>query len=465
MSMAYHPEQETPVAPELAAAVMDVPRLSQFGGLWSIYEPSFHEQIGRLHRMGLANHVAAVRGRAIEDAPLYELAPGAENVAIVSLIGPITKYGSSLTVGVVRMRQALRAVGNAEGVDAVVLMVDSPGGSTAGIDDLAAEVRKLAATKPVVAYIEDLGASAAYYVASQASEIVANAGALVGSIGVYTVVEDWSAFFAREGVKVKVVRAGEFKGAGAWGTEVTEAQIAEIQRTVNGINDLFVAAVAGGRKLSKEAASKLADGRIHLAAAAKEQGLIDRVATLDDVIRGLRSSPRSSRGRAASMETDPMSNEGLKTATGTESPPAAGAAVKPAVLAELKAAIVGADAAFLIDSLEKSLTVSQAQTAWIAKQNDLLAQEHKKVEVLEAAAKKPGVDAVGVGRKTNAARDAEADAGEGGDVITQWEALRVAKIKAGKRPDVAMRELVREHRELHEECLKAYNALPLRRVG
>ena len=85
--------------------------------------------------------------------------------------------------------------------------------------------------------------------------------------------------------------------------------------------------------------------------------------------------------------------------------------------------------------------------------------------MLEAAAKKPGVDAVGVGRKTNAARDAEADAGEGGDVITQWEALRVAKIKAGKRPDVAMRELVREHRELHEECLKAYNALPLRRVG
>jgi ClpP class serine protease len=99
-------------------------------------------------------------------------------------------------------------------------------GSYPGRTNWQADVREANKKKPVTAYIEDLGASAAYWVASQAGKIYSNEPGFVGSIGTYLVVEDWSG--AAEGAwasKVHVVKAGEFKGAGYPGTPVTDAQL------------------------------------------------------------------------------------------------------------------------------------------------------------------------------------------------------------------------------------------------
>src|SRR5690606_11729959 len=112
-------------------------------------------------------------------------------------------------------------------------------------------------------------------------EIVASPHAQVGSIGTYLVVQDWSALFERAGVKTHVVRAGAFKGAGAFGAEVTEEQLQEFQRVVNSINEGFVASVGRGRRLGIERARELADGRLWSARKARELGLVDRVASFD----------------------------------------------------------------------------------------------------------------------------------------------------------------------------------------
>ncbi len=234
-----------------------------------------------------ARHVAARQAQAEEgDSRPYRMDRG---VAVLSLEGPMTKRPTSMSwmfggTSTIEMRQALRAAERDPEVASVLLVVDSPGGQVAGTSDLAADVARVAKVKPVIAYVSDLAASAAYWVASGATEVWANDTAIVGSIGTYMVVEDSKALADEMGVTVYVVRAGEHKGAGVPGTAVTQAHLAEWQRPVDALNDEFVGAVARGRGLDDEGARRLADGRVHVGAAAKALGLIDGVASLDAVL-------------------------------------------------------------------------------------------------------------------------------------------------------------------------------------
>jgi ClpP class serine protease len=105
---------------------------------------------------------------------------------------------------------------------------------------------------------------------------------MVGSIGTYTAIEDTSGAYEKSGVKVHVISSGGVKGGGVDGAPVSDAYIEETQKRIDAITDLFVDAVAKGRGLSKSKVKGMADGRIHLAAAAKDMGLIDRIASLDE---------------------------------------------------------------------------------------------------------------------------------------------------------------------------------------
>jgi len=150
---------------------------------------------GRVSRDGVA--WAAEPGRVVERAGdlvflLYERI--AEGIAVIPLAGPLmkidSKFGSTNTV---RVRRALRAALADPDVRGILLHIDdSPGGTMAGTADLAAAVAAANLEKPVWAQIDDMGASAAYWVAAQARRIVANATAELGSIGVVAVLEDSS---------------------------------------------------------------------------------------------------------------------------------------------------------------------------------------------------------------------------------------------------------------------------------
>jgi protease-4 len=203
-------------------------------------------------------------------------------VAVIRLVGILEKGQTR------HVRSLLRNATEDPQVDGILLVIDSPGGTVAGTADLAASIRSAAKAKPVHAFVEDLTASAAYWAASQAAKVFANTNtAIVGSIGTYAVLVDSSAMADRAGIKVHVVRAGEHKGAGVPGTQVTQSQLDHTQHLVDAINGEFVKAVAVGRRMSATMVRHVADGRLHTAADAVRLRLVDGIQSIDKTIQGL----------------------------------------------------------------------------------------------------------------------------------------------------------------------------------
>lgn len=290
-----------------------IPHIEQYFGLWAVEPDRFRAMIEHLRAVDMDAHVAEQQPIA-ESYPIvleggvnatwdpekgYLLADG---VAVIDISGTITKKGSSFsrTGATAYARRKLALAVRDTAVQAIVLRIDSPGGTVAGTGDLASDLADANKIKPVTAYIEDLGASAAYWIASQAGRVFANESALVGSIGVLTVVRDYSAIFAKAGVKIHVIKAGEFKGMGAEGTEFTDEQRAEVQRSIDETYGLFVGAISRGRRMTEDAARALADGRIWHAAEAKKKGLIDGISTLAEAVSFARHEPANRSFRAES---------------------------------------------------------------------------------------------------------------------------------------------------------------------
>jgi signal peptide peptidase SppA len=149
---------------------------------------------------------------------------------------------------------AIREAGQRPDVKAVMLDIDSPGGTVAGTPELAAAVAALNEQKPVYAFSSGLMCSAAYWIASQARAIYATPSAQVGSIGVVQAVIDDSAALASEGIKVEVFSVGKYKSIGAPGTPLTDDQRAHIQSNIEEIAGEFHAAVlARGRAIPADA--------------------------------------------------------------------------------------------------------------------------------------------------------------------------------------------------------------------
>jgi len=190
-------------------------------------------------------------------------------------------------------------------VESIVLDIESPGGQVAGIHDAADAIFEARKTKPVKAYIEDLCASAAYWLAAQADEIVASQDAMVGSIGVYSVHIDSSARAEKQGFKVHVVRSGDHKGMGIPGDEITEGQIASAQRIVDGLAESFMSAVGRGRGLERADVQLRATGEVWLAQRAVELGLVDRVSSRSTAFK----SSSNNRAKAVHKKEFAMSEQ------------------------------------------------------------------------------------------------------------------------------------------------------------
>jgi len=278
-------------------------RPDQLFGWWGIEPTRFERMVAIAKGADLAALRKEAR-KARKDAaasglerPLYGLT--ADGIAVVEVTGPMTKYETSFQAlfggtSTLRTRQALRsATRNAEVVGIMVLF-DSPGGTAAGTSDLADEIRAADARKPTYTYAQDLMASAALWAGSAGRKLFANKGAEIGSIGAYGIVYDTSGYYAQEAVKVHVVSsAPPLKGAGVEGTEITPAQLAEWERQIKDLADVFVTELAAGRGLTKEKAQALHTGQVWVADKARELGLIDDVVSLDEAMRRLRSEAMS----------------------------------------------------------------------------------------------------------------------------------------------------------------------------
>ncbi len=229
------------------------------------------------------------------DAPDVEL-DVVDGVAMIQITGFLQKhvdffsalFGARSIGDVVAQVDAAARDGS---VNSTLLIIDSPGGTAAGMTDLADAIFDHRAVKPIVAYISDMAASGGYYAASQADRIVTDRDGIVGSIGTYIVLPDMSAAAAAEGVTVHVIKSGPFKGGDVPGTPVTDATLDDMQRLVTDVAAIFIADVARGRgdRLPLSKVQSLADGRVHIGQHAVDLGLADEVGTIKKTLDQLRA--------------------------------------------------------------------------------------------------------------------------------------------------------------------------------
>lgn len=219
-----------------------------------------------------------------------------EGLAVIPIYGQImkgeSKFGGANSLAI---RRQLQAAARDPEVKSIFMPVDSPGGTVAGTDEMAATIRSVSAQKPIHAHIEDLGASAAYWAASQASTLTASPSAQVGSIGVMAILEDASKLAETKGIKVHVIKTGEMKAIGVPGTMVTEAHLAHLQGKVEEFGAQFFDGVAHGRGISAEdVRSQWGSGQTWMAQEAAKMGLIDGVMRIDEAVSRARPTPTTS---------------------------------------------------------------------------------------------------------------------------------------------------------------------------
>ena len=197
------------------------------------------------------------------------------NGVLLKTVPGWVRYFEIEATGYDEIRQMVALAVSDPRVERIELRIDSPGGQVAGGMEAADAIRAASQAKPVTAVVEDLAASAAYWLATSARSISAGRNAEVGSIGVYMVYRDWSKMFEDAGVRTIVIRSGEHKGMGVPGAPISENQIAAEQEVVDQIAEHFIQQVSTGRRMTAEQVRPLATGRVWLAPAALALGLID----------------------------------------------------------------------------------------------------------------------------------------------------------------------------------------------
>jgi signal peptide peptidase SppA len=285
------------------------PRVSDFAGLWSIEPTAAAALQARARSTDWAAHLEAFNADPRPRAAMQLLpAGGGKSVAVVRLDGTLMKAASSFGgTSTVQARRDLRAAVADPDVKGVLLAIDSPGGTVSGTDDLAAEVKAANAEKPVFAFVSDLCASAAYWVASQAEAIYANSEtAWVGAIGTFLALTDESKAAEKLGVEAVVFRTGPLKGSGAaFGDPLTEDQRNHFQSLVEKSQQTFDAAVRKGRDLTETQLAAVRTGGVFTASEAVDRKLIDGVQSLDKTVAALvkaaNSRTRSNSGRQSAV--------------------------------------------------------------------------------------------------------------------------------------------------------------------
>jgi protease-4 len=211
-----------------------------------------------------------------------------KRVAIVHLAGEIREGKGSEGLlgggggGTDEVIKAIREAANDATVAAIVLRIDSPGGSALASDLIWREAERI--HKPVVASLSDTAASGGYYVAVAADRIVAAPGTLTGSIGVVGGKIAVGEALDKVGVRTDVVSKGRNAGWLSMQTPFTDDEREAFLTTMKDVYRLFTSKVADGRRLDSEKLATLAEGRVFTGRMAKELGLVDRLGTLDDAV-------------------------------------------------------------------------------------------------------------------------------------------------------------------------------------
>lgn len=176
--------------------------------------------------------------------------------------------------------RSLQSAAEDNNVKAIVLRINSPGGSPAAAQEIVEEIKKAREKKPVVVSMGDMAASAAYYISAPADRIIANQDTLTGSIGVIWLFENREEYYKEEGIKFYVAKSGEFKDMGGDWRGLTEDEKKYSEEVVLEAYQRFIDEVANSRNMSLSDVKDIADGRVYTGSKAVELGLVDEIGNL-----------------------------------------------------------------------------------------------------------------------------------------------------------------------------------------
>lgn len=199
------------------------------------------------------------------------------NVAVVEVLGGI--YDSKPVV------EELHDLKKDDRVKAVVLRIDSPGGSVGASQEIFESVRKLKEKKPVVVSMGSVAASGGYYVAAPANRILANAGTVTGSIGVRMELVNVQDLLDWAKIKALTLKSGRYKDAGSPTRPMTPEEKEYLESVIKGMHEQFKRAVAESRHLTPEEIEMVSDGRVFTGLDAVQKKLVDEVGSLEEAVK------------------------------------------------------------------------------------------------------------------------------------------------------------------------------------
>lgn len=207
----------------------------------------------------------------------------ARGIALIRIEGTISADRSGSSVNPEDIIEQLRRADKDDSVKAILLRINSPGGTAAASQEIYREVKRV--KKPVVVSIADVGASGAYWVACGADRIVASPASDVGSIGVILIIPNLKELFEKVGIEYVVVSKGKYKDLGNPARRLTEEERKILDAQAEIVYEQFIDAVAENRKLSESEVKELATGLAFLGTEAKEKGLVDDLGNFRDAVK------------------------------------------------------------------------------------------------------------------------------------------------------------------------------------
>lgn len=227
--------------------------------------------------LGAVSFLALIAGAAVwvfgNNGLNISLTPG---VAILKIDRPIEDSE--------RVLKQLKSLMDDRDTKALVVRVDSPGGSIGDVEEIYRSIKKAAERVPVVASMGSRAASGGYFVCLPARRIFANHSTVTGSIGVMMEFISAEPLLERIGIKMETVASGEMKSLGTYGRSLTDPQREYVQRFVNNFHEFFVDRVAADRNLDLEKVKILADGRLFSGTEARDNGLVDELGNFEDAV-------------------------------------------------------------------------------------------------------------------------------------------------------------------------------------
>lgn len=217
-----------------------------------------------------------------------DLYPTDDKIAVIYVQGTLITSSIPAGLGYATSEEISKNIRDAavdENVKAIVLRVNSPGGSSTAGGEVYTEVKRASDSGlPVIVSMGDVAASAAYHISAPADLIVANPSTMTGSIGTIWTFQNLSGFYDEEGIEFHVAKSGEFKDMGAPWRGLSDDEKEYADRVIIEVYTSFVKDVAESRNMSVGEVKDLADGRIYTGMRAKELGLVDEFGNLYDAI-------------------------------------------------------------------------------------------------------------------------------------------------------------------------------------